>query len=139
MAGINYDNYKIHSSIDGKIYIGKVETKNSIPGFTLYSSKSGDRTDECVKAVMLHMNSLIENDEAINFQLPEFGTLTWKPEATAPKLKQFIVVFWNRVAQQTQTFQVAATNEFRAGRAFYRAYNRKTYHPCIQTITEVVL
>lgn len=49
----------------------------------------------------------------------------------------FLVVFNNRVAQQIQTFRVEAKNEFRAGRAFYRAFNRKAYHDCIETIEKV--
>lgn len=54
-------------------------------------------------------------------------------------MKTFIVVFYNRIAQQTQTYQVTEANAFRAGRAFYRKYNRKAFHDCIETIAEVRL
>lgn len=52
-------------------------------------------------------------------------------------LKNYIVVFYNRFANETQTYEVMAINEFRAGRAFYRKYNRKAYHDCIELIKEV--
>jgi hypothetical protein len=52
------------------------------------------------------------------------------------ELKKYIVYFFNRFANQTQTFKVLARNEYRAGRMFYVKHNRKAYHDCIETITE---
>lgn len=49
-------------------------------------------------------------------------------------MNHFIVVFFNRFANQTQVFEVMAENEFRAGRAFYRRLDRKAYHTCIEHI-----
>ena len=49
-------------------------------------------------------------------------------------MKSYIVVYYNRFANQTQIFKVMATNEFRAGRDFYRKHNRKAYHDCIECI-----
>lgn len=51
--------------------------------------------------------------------------------------KTFLVVFWNRFGQQTQTYQVKAKNAFRAGRMFYRKHSRKSYHDCIDVIQEI--
>lgn len=52
-------------------------------------------------------------------------------------MKKYVVVFYNRFAQKTQTFKVLAKNEYRAGRLFYLKHNRKAYHGCIENITEV--
>lgn len=51
-------------------------------------------------------------------------------------MKEYIIVFFNRFACQTQLYKVEAKNEFRAGREFYRNHNRKQYHPCIENIYE---
>lgn len=37
----------------------------------------------------------------------------------------YVVVFYNRAAQQLQSIQLEAVNEFRAGRDFYRQYKGK--------------
>lgn len=49
----------------------------------------------------------------------------------------FAVVFYNRFGNQTQVYQVRAKNAFRAGRMFYKKYNRTSYHSCIETIYEI--
>ncbi|GLI82563.1 hypothetical protein ANABIO32_02500 [Rossellomorea marisflavi] len=46
-------------------------------------------------------------------------------------LKEYVVVFYNRFANQTEIIRIKALNEFRAGREFYRKHNRKAYHDCI--------
>lgn len=51
-------------------------------------------------------------------------------------MKLYLVVFYNPAAQQTQTFQVYAENEFRAGRAFHQHYGRKL-KDCIEIIQEI--
>lgn len=51
--------------------------------------------------------------------------------------KTFLIVFYNRFANQTQSTKIQAETAFRAGRAFYRKYNRKAYHACIQLIEEI--
>jgi hypothetical protein len=51
------------------------------------------------------------------------------------ELTKYIVYYFNRFANQTQTFKVLAKNEFRAGRLFYLKHNRKAYKGCIETIT----
>lgn len=66
------------------IYIGKKEVKQPLPGLTLYSEMSDDRTNECVKVVMQHMDAQFNNREEegasnLNFEIPGFGTLTWTP------------------------------------------------------------
>lgn len=48
-----------------------------------------------------------------------------------------MIIFYNRFACQTQTFTVVATNGFRAGRLFYKKYNRKAYFDCIELIQEI--
>lgn len=51
-------------------------------------------------------------------------------------MKKFEVLFYNRFANQMQIFRVIAKNEFRAGRLFYLKHNRKSYHDCIEMISE---
>ena len=53
------------------------------------------------------------------------------------KQKKFLIVFYNRFANQTQTAKIEAENAFRAGRTFYRKHNRKAYHACIELIEEI--
>lgn len=52
-------------------------------------------------------------------------------------MNQYIVVYYNRLLNENQTFQVEAENAFRAGRKFYQKHNRKLYHACIENITVV--
>lgn len=52
-------------------------------------------------------------------------------------MKRYVVVFFNRFANETQTFKVIAKNEYRAGRLFYLMHSRKFYYACIERITEV--
>lgn len=52
-------------------------------------------------------------------------------------MNTYLVIFYNRFANQTQTFRVKAENEFRAGREFYRKHNRKAYHDCIECVEEL--
>lgn len=52
--GIKWNDVKLGCSIlSNIIYIGKV--KRDKDGMQLWTDKSGDKTDECVKAVMEHM------------------------------------------------------------------------------------
>lgn len=51
-------------------------------------------------------------------------------------MKKYTVIFYNRFACQTQTYTVEANNYFRAGRLFYKKYNRKAYYDCIELIIE---
>jgi len=53
------------------------------------------------------------------------------------KLNNYLIVYYNRFANETQTYKVAAKNAFRAGRLFYQKKNRKAYHDCIETIEEI--
>jgi hypothetical protein len=43
-------------------------------------------------------------------------------------LNKYVVVYYNRMVNETQTFKVMAKNEYRAGRLFYKMYNRKATH-----------
>ena len=52
-------------------------------------------------------------------------------------MKKYVIIFYNRFANQTQTHAVIASNEFRAGREFYRKYDRKKYHDCIIEIFSI--
>ncbi len=51
-------------------------------------------------------------------------------------MNDYSVIFYNRFACQTQTVNISAKNKFRAGREFYRQYNRKQYYEAIECITE---
>jgi hypothetical protein len=53
------------------------------------------------------------------------------------ELKRYEVIFYNRFAQETQTFHVIAKNKFRAGRLFYLRYDRKSFFDCIEYIGEI--
>lgn len=53
------------------------------------------------------------------------------------KPKTYLVVFYNRNVNETQSVTIQADNAFRAGRAFYRTYNRKAYYDCIELIQEI--
>ncbi|MFS0905662.1 hypothetical protein AB3N02_21700 [Priestia aryabhattai] len=57
--------------------------------------------------------------------------------AERKELKRYMIVFYNRFANQTQTFKVMAKNEYCAGRLFYKKYNRKAYHDCIEMIVTI--
>ncbi|QIW89748.1 hypothetical protein PQE71_gp066 [Bacillus phage Izhevsk] len=52
-------------------------------------------------------------------------------------LKNYIIIYYNRFVNETQTHKVMATNKFRAGRLFYKTHNRKAYHACIEQIVEI--
>lgn len=52
-------------------------------------------------------------------------------------MKKYIIYYYNRFANENQTFKVMAENKYRAGRIFYLKYNRKAYHDCIENIIEV--
>ena len=52
-------------------------------------------------------------------------------------VRTYVVVFYNRFANETQTWEVVETSEFRAGRAFYRKYDRQMYFSCIESIHTV--
>lgn len=39
-------------------------------------------------------------------------------------MKHYIIVFFNRIANQTHIYEVKAESEYRAGRDFYKKYNR---------------
>lgn len=56
------------------------------------------------------------NDEAS----AKYGTSLGRPFFSI-----YVVVFYNRSAQQMQSIQLEAANKFRAGRAFYRSYKGK--------------
>ena len=66
----------------------------------------------------------------------QYEALKEKFDATK-KQKKFLIVFYNRFANQTQTVKIEAENAFRAGRNFYRKHNRKAYHACIELIEEI--
>lgn len=51
--------------------------------------------------------------------------------------REFIVVFFNRFANQSQTWSVKARNKFHAGRLFYKKHDRKSYYECIELIEEI--
>lgn len=82
MAVIKWSNYKVVcTAIGNQIVIGKLDNKLSVPGLSMLSDKSDDRTREVIAAVAQHMNSEIEEDAtALNFQFEGLGTLTWTPE-----------------------------------------------------------
>gem|GEM_PF-6314749 len=40
-------------------------------------------------------------------------------------MNDYLVVFYNRFACQTQTIKIRAKNKFRAGREFYKQYDKK--------------
>ena len=82
MASIKWSNYKVVcTAIGNQIVIGKLDNKMSVPGLSMLTDKSNDRTREVVAAVAQHMNSEIEDDmSALNFQFEGLGTLTWTPE-----------------------------------------------------------
>jgi oligoribonuclease (3'-5' exoribonuclease) len=50
-------------------------------------------------------------------------------------MNEYMVVYYNRFACETQTFKTVSKNTFRAGREFYRTHNRKQYHNCIESIS----
>ncbi|MFK7678699.1 hypothetical protein ACI3ER_11715 [Bacillus sp. Wb] len=58
-------------------------------------------------------------------------------EKEKEKLNNYLIVYYNRFANETQTYKVAAKNAFRAGRLFYKVKNRKAYYDCIETIEEI--
>lgn len=51
-------------------------------------------------------------------------------------MKDYVVIFYNRFTCQTQVITINAKNKFRAGREFYRQYDKKQYYEAIETITE---
>jgi hypothetical protein len=53
------------------------------------------------------------------------------------KLNNYLIVYYNRFTNETQTYKVAAKNAFRAGRLFYQKKNRKAYYDCIEAIEEI--
>lgn len=53
-------------------------------------------------------------------------------------MNNYIIAFYNRFACQTQTVEIKATNLFRAGREFYRQFDRKIYMEKIESIKESV-
>ena len=50
---------------------------------------------------------------------------------------KYIVLFYNRFAQQQQTFKVIAASEEDAERLFYLKHPKESYHDCIEYIEEV--
>jgi hypothetical protein len=52
-------------------------------------------------------------------------------------MKEFLVVFYNRFACQTQTYKVIANDEKEAERLFYLKYPKESYHDCIENIAEL--
>lgn len=75
--GIKWHDVKIGSSIlTNNIYIGKVRRDKS--GMQIFTDKSGDKTKECVKAVMEHMLGLCEKDnlQSITFTIDGVCKLT---------------------------------------------------------------
>ncbi|TPF18030.1 hypothetical protein [Priestia megaterium] len=58
-------------------------------------------------------------------------------EQKEEKLNNYLIVYYNRFANETQTYKVTAKNAFRAGRLFYKEKNRKAYHDCIEMIEEI--
>jgi hypothetical protein len=52
-------------------------------------------------------------------------------------LKFYVVVYYNRFANEIQSFRNCGINEFRAGRDFYRKHDRKMYHDCIHQIIRI--
>lgn len=81
MANIKWDNYTIVcTALSNQIVIGKKDNKRSTEGLTLLSDKSGDRTNECVAAVMQYLDTKLkekEDDNSITATIEGFGTLTW--------------------------------------------------------------
>jgi hypothetical protein len=53
------------------------------------------------------------------------------------ELKTYSILFHNCFTDQYQVYRVRATNKFRAGRAFYRKHDRKSFHDCIEHINEI--
>ncbi|UGO50933.1 hypothetical protein PQE70_gp080 [Bacillus phage vB_BanS_Nate] len=53
------------------------------------------------------------------------------------RFKTYLIVYYNRFANETQTVKIVQKNAFRAGREFYRNHNRKAYHACIEQIVEL--
>lgn len=58
-------------------------------------------------------------------------------EGNLKGLTLYVVVFRNRFANEIQSYKVVAKNEFRAGRLFYKKYDRKSYHDCIEQIIPI--
>jgi hypothetical protein len=52
-------------------------------------------------------------------------------------MKKFLVVFYNRFACQTQTYEVMANDDEEAERLFYLKYPKESYHDCIENIKEL--
>jgi hypothetical protein len=50
---------------------------------------------------------------------------------------KYNVLFYNRFAQQQQTFKVISSNEENAERLFYLKHPIESYHDCIEYIEEV--
>ena len=51
-------------------------------------------------------------------------------------MKKYEIMFYNRFADQTQTFYVQAESGLKAVRLFYLRHDRKAYHACIDYINE---
>lgn len=80
MPAIKWSDYKVSNTVDGKIVIGKVSHKTA-SGITVFSEKSEDSTSDGIKAVMQHMNSMVNDEtESVSYHTSGFGTLTWRPE-----------------------------------------------------------
>lgn len=74
---IKWEDVKIGCSmLTDTIYIGKVKKSNS--GNVIWTDRSGDKTDECVKAVMEHMLGLCREDgsKSITFTIDGICKLT---------------------------------------------------------------
>ncbi len=52
------------------------------------------------------------------------------------EMKKYKIMFYNRFANQTQTFFIQAESALKAVRLFYLKHSRKAYHPCIELIME---
>lgn len=57
-------------------------------------------------------------------------------EECIDNIKPFIVMYYNRMVNETQIFRVMAKNEFRAGRLFYLKHGRKM-KGTIESIQEI--
>lgn len=74
---IKWDDVKIGCSLlTNTIYLGKV--KKDKDGFELWTDKSGDKTQDCVKAVMEHMLGLCEErkSDTATFTIDDICELT---------------------------------------------------------------
>lgn len=63
MAKVNWSNYTIGCSMDGKIRIARGKIDNRLGGMFVASDKSGDLTAHAVEAVKDHMQRHLSGEE----------------------------------------------------------------------------